>query len=222
MTRVHVICEGQTEELFVAEVLAPALLNQGVYLIPALIGKPGHKGGNLKFERLQTDILARLEEKTAFCTTLFDFYGLPESFPGKAEASRQPDIGAKAACIRQAMYSRLAQKLTAPTLQRFLPYVQMYEFEGLLFSAPTQLASACNQIKLADKLHAVRAQFATPEDINNHPASAPSKRLTQMFPGYDKPLHGALAALEIGLPAIRRECRLFDQWVSALQALGKV
>lgn len=220
MTRVHVICEGQTEELFVAEVLAPELLPHGVYLIPALIGKPGHKGGNMKFERLQTDILARLEEKTAFCTTLFDFYGLSESFPGKAAAHRETDIAAKANCIRDAMRTRLAQKLAPLALQRFLPYVQMYEFEGLLFSAPAQLALACNQSKLTDKLQAIRAQFVTPEEINNHPASAPSKRLAQLFPGYDKPLHGALAALEIGLPTIRRECRLFDQWMSEIQALG--
>ena len=44
MIRVHVICEGQTEEMFVNELLAPAMLPKGIQLIPALVGKPGHKG----------------------------------------------------------------------------------------------------------------------------------------------------------------------------------
>lgn len=56
MIRVHVICEGQTEEMFINEVLAPAFHHLGIYLVPALIGKPGHKGGNFRFERLLTDL----------------------------------------------------------------------------------------------------------------------------------------------------------------------
>ena len=39
MTRVHVICEGQTEETFINEILAPSLATKGVFLLPSLIGK---------------------------------------------------------------------------------------------------------------------------------------------------------------------------------------
>ena len=84
MIRVHVICEGQTEEMFVNEILAAEFYPKGIYLVPALIGKPGHKGGNLKYGRLLSDVRARLlGDATAYCTTFFDFYGLPEDFPGK-------------------------------------------------------------------------------------------------------------------------------------------
>jgi hypothetical protein len=87
MIRVHIICEGQTEEMFVNEVLAESFAVQGVYLIPSLIGKPGHKGGNFRFERLLTDVRVRLlGDAGAYCTTFFDFYGLPANFPGKNEA----------------------------------------------------------------------------------------------------------------------------------------
>lgn len=80
MTRVHVICEGQTEESFVRELLVAPFAHRGVYLMPALIGRPGHKGGNFKFERLSADVEKRLlADKSCYCTTFFDFYDLPES-----------------------------------------------------------------------------------------------------------------------------------------------
>ncbi len=59
MIRVHVICEGQTEELFVNELLAPAFQSKHILLFPSLIGKPGHKGGNINFDRLFPDIRNR-------------------------------------------------------------------------------------------------------------------------------------------------------------------
>jgi len=40
-----VICEGQTEETFVNEILRPHLVAFNVLTIAALVGKPGHKGG---------------------------------------------------------------------------------------------------------------------------------------------------------------------------------
>lgn len=219
MTRVHIICEGQTEEMFVAEVLAPEFVHLDIYLLPALVGKPGHKGGNLKFEHLLTDVRARLGDSSAFCTTFFDFYGLPSNFSGKEQALQHPSITKKAACIKEALTASLATKLDASGLRRFIPYVQMYEFEGLLFSAPEKLAQACENPGLIPSLIAIRQQFPTPEDINNSPHSAPSKRILQLQPGYDKPLHAAIAALDTGLDVIRRECGLFNQWLNEIAAL---
>ena len=60
MIRVHVICEGQTEEMFVNELLQPVFFSKGIHLIPSLVGKPGHKGGNFKFDRLYPDVKNRL------------------------------------------------------------------------------------------------------------------------------------------------------------------
>lgn len=77
MTRVYVICEGQTEELFVCEVLYEMISRHDIYLLPTLIGKPGHKGGNIRFDRMYTDLRKLLlGDQSAYCTTFFDFYGL--------------------------------------------------------------------------------------------------------------------------------------------------
>jgi hypothetical protein len=220
MIRVHIICEGQTEEMFINEILSEVFFPKGIYLVPALIGKPGHKGGNFRFERLFTDIRARLlGETSAFCTTFFDFYGLPEDFPGKNEAKQQLTIENKAQCISDLLTEKIRFKLGDEALRRFFPYVQMYEFEGLLFSDPDGLANAVNQPGLVEAFRKIRDTFETPENINNSPAKAPSKRIGTLYAGYDKPIHGSLAAIEIGLDVMRRECLLFDAWLKRIEAL---
>ncbi|MBS1213645.1 MAG: hypothetical protein H6R26_2262 [Proteobacteria bacterium] len=220
MIRVHVICEGQTEETFINEVLAEALVPKNIYLIPALIGKPGHKGGNFRFERLLTDIRARLLGDTnAYCTTFFDFYGLPDDFPGKSIAKSQASVDDKANCLLNALLERLEVKLGKDPLRRFIPYVQMYEFEGLLFSDPVKLAIGINRLALEAAFQKIRDEFESPEDINDGAATAPSKRIGKLYRAYDKPIHGSLAAIEIGLDAIRRECQRFNAWLERIEAL---
>lgn len=101
--------------------------------------------------------------------------------------------------------------------QRFVPFVLMHEFEALLFSDCDRFANAIGQGDVADILQAVRAQFATPEEIDDSPETAPSKRIKEIVPGYDKPFMGNLAILEIGLATIRSECRHFDEWLARLE-----
>ncbi|PTU78712.1 hypothetical protein DBO86_12690 [Pseudomonas indoloxydans] len=220
MIRVHVICEGQTEEMFINEVLADTIYHRGIYLVPALIGKPGHKGGNFRFQRLLTDVENRLlGDRQAYCTTFFDFYGLPEEFPGKTEASAKGTMDEKADCLLAKMENRLREKLGDDAMRRFIPYIQMYEFEGLLFSNPERLASGISQPALVDKFQQIREAFTTPESINNSPDTAPSKRILKLYNGYEKPLHGSLASIEIGLAKIRAECPRFNAWLKTIEAL---
>lgn len=219
MIRVHVICEGQTEEMFVNEVLAEPFLHSDIHLIPSLVGKPGHKGGNFKFERLLTDVRSRLKDKNAYCTTFFDFYGLPASFPGKQDVLNQFAIEDKSEALLAALVDELKAHLGEDPLRRFIPYVQMYEFEALLFSHPGKLASGIGRTDLRFALQQIRDSFDCPEEINNSNLTAPSKRILELYPAYQKPLHGTLAALEIGLGDMRSECRLFDGWLSILASL---
>jgi hypothetical protein len=221
MIRVHVICEGQTEEMFVNEVLSDTLRTRGLYLVPSLVGKPGHKGGALRLGRLFTDVRARLLGETkAYCTTFFDFYGLPSDFPGKREAHALPGAREKARCILDALTEYFRAELGDDPLRRFIPYVQMHEFEGLLFSDTSAFARGINQTALTGPLQTIRSAFGSPEDINDNPVTAPSKRIVKLFPGYEKPLHGSLAALEMQLDAIRRECPLFNEWIERIEGLA--
>lgn len=220
MIRVHVICEGQTEEEFVRHILSPSLLEQDVILFPSCIGKVGHKGGNVTLHRLGIDVRERLlKDRQCHCTTLFDYYGLPSDFPGKIDGNPLNDIAAKQVHVVKSLSEWAEKNMGKHSASRFIPYVQMYEFEGLLFSEPTRLANAIGVRKMAADLEKIRSEFLSPEWINDNPHTAPSKRIQKLFPAYDKPEHPLLAAMDIGLEIIRHECPLFDAWVKRLEEL---
>jgi hypothetical protein len=95
----------------------------------------------------------------------------------------------------------------------------MHEFEGLLFSDCAAFSRGIGLPELAGSLREIREDFATPEDINDSSDTAPSKRIEGVMPGYQKPFHGILAALEITLSRIREECPHFDGWLKQLESL---
>jgi hypothetical protein len=103
---------------------------------------------------------------------------------------------------------------------RFLPYLQLHEYEGLLFSDPAAFASGIGLHHLATQFQAIRSAFPTPEDINDDPNTAPSKRALGAHPSYQKVLDGTLAAQAVGITRMRQECPHFRAWVEQLEALG--
>ncbi len=92
----------------------------------------------------------------------------------------------------------------------FIPFVVMHEFEGLLFSDCAALGSAIGRAELAARFEKIRAGFATPEDINDSPRTAPSKQVLRIFPAYQKVRHGEDAARAMGINRIREQCPVFQ------------
>lgn len=212
MVRVHIICEGQTEETFINEVLRPSFYQKNIYLYPALIGRPGHKGGNVKYSRMKADITNRLNDEDAYCTTFFDFYGLHSEFPGKEVALNQANLTLKKEILEREFLQKLCEDIGENKVRRFIPYVQMYEFEGLLFSDVN--AIAINLGVDLERIETIVDSFETPEHINNSPHTAPSKRLKNLSPSYDKVFLGSLIALDIGIDEIRAKCPGFSDWLT--------
>jgi hypothetical protein len=214
--RLHVIAEGTTEEEFINELIAPVLRAKGVLAIPRPLE------GNVSYTRLKKFILDHLKnEPRAYCTTFVDYYGLGPGFPERAGIRRFDPTEKKKRMLEDAIRRDVEQTLgNSYDHSHFIPYVQMHEFEGLLFSDPARLASGIYMPELAGSLQAIRALFATPEDIDEGKETAPSKRIKALYRGYDKPFGGNLAALEIGFEAIRASCPLFDGWVTRLELLG--
>lgn len=219
MTRIKIIVEGQTEESFVEKVLAPALWGRGIYVIPIILGVPGHKGGKVNYARVKKDVLLHLrQDPTAYCTTMFDLYGLGDGFPGVPPPPNQNGLQ-KALVQEEAMYRDIVE--SSPDTRadlRFYPYLQVHEYEGLLFSDPDAFASGLGQTHLAGQLHAVRNSFVTPEDINDDPQTAPSKRIISIYRSYRKVIEGTISAQRVGLDRMRQQCPHFDQWVSRLES----
>ncbi len=147
MNRVRVLVEGQTEESFVNKVIAPHLTNRGVYIYPILFRA---RGGSFRYPRARKEIGNSLkEDRNLFCTTLVDFYGMPPDWPGRSQANSHSDTGEKARVVEQALLADV-QQLMGDSFDavRFIPYVQMHEFEAMLFSDPERLAESLpNSIK---------------------------------------------------------------------------
>lgn len=226
MSRLLVHVEGETEETFVNEALAPHLYAFGYKSIGArLIGNArqrDRRGGIKAWSAVRKDILRHLREDAgALATTMVDFYALPQtgerSWPGRLEATGLA-FGKKAATVEIALLADIRAELGEGTGRtRFLPYVMMHEFEGLLFSDAARFGQSIGRPDLVPHLQKIRDEFETPEEINDSPHTAPSKRILELLPSYQKPLIGNLAILEIGLDAIRRECPLFRAWVERLE-----
>ncbi len=221
MIRVHVLVEGQTEETFVEKVMQPHFNRLNIYLFPRRIGKRGHRGGVGEYDRARKDILRTLkQEASTFCTTMFDYYGMPpDSWPKREEANYRP-FAEKAAMVEAAMLADISAPLgNRFNCSRFVPYVQMHEFEALLFSNPKVLATS---LGLSDDaaIQSIRHQFHSPEEINDGHETAPSKRIKRLNKGYDKIRLGALVSQKIGLNVIRAQCPHFNEWIGNLEALA--
>lgn len=222
MTRVNIVVEGQTEETFVRNVLAPYLGPYGVFIIArkVLTSKRGSRyfrGGLANYSLPKRDIEKWLaEDSTAWLTTMFDFYRLPSDFPGYGAALQCDDPYEAVSILEKAMKIDLGS-------QRVLPYIQLHEFEAYLFSDVTSISAHFFEVcGLKEKLEVVRSSFLSPEHINSDPDLAPSKRLIDCVPGYGylKASSGPIIAGRIGIDTIRRECPHFDSWIKQLLAVG--
>lgn len=161
-----------------------------------------------------------LNDKNSYCTTLFDFYGLPNNFPGKKEALLEEEIQKKQKRFHDIFLDKLTQDIGETDIKRFFPYVQMYEFEGLLFSSPSIIASEIGKKALAKKFENIRNTFESSEHINNSETTAPSKRIKNLFHEYEKVTHGSFIALETGIEKICEECHLFHEWINKIKNLN--
>ena len=162
--------------------------------------------GRVSVGRLASE-MAYLYRSFDAVTSLVDFYGFRDKRDRTAEE------------LEALVRGEVQQKIGGDR-NRVLPYVQEHEFEGLLFSGVDAFSALVHApLESVDLLRNIRAGFETPEDINDNEATAPSRRIREVFPHYRKPLHGPLIAMEIGLEAIRAECPRFNEWITSLESL---
>lgn len=213
MTRVHVFCEGQTEESFVRELLIPHFQRRGVWINPIVVRTSASaRGGVTTYGRLRSQVLRKCQEdRHSWVTTLLDFYGLPADFPGMPGSATVSSLD-RASVLQEAFQSDIG-------MGNFIAHLVVHEFEGLLFSHPEAFANFLDEPGLVEYAKAVRDEFESPEHINDGRNTAPSRRIQRFCSAYDKVLHGTLIALDIGLDRIRRECHRFDGWLSRLEAM---
>jgi len=222
LIEVIVIGEGQTEETFVRDVLAPAFGAHDIFLHARLIStsKRG-RGGALSGDRVLSFLRKTLRERgDTYVTTLFDLYGLRPDFPGISQVAAGGDPIAHCEAI-EAAFAAMVVADSGCRADRFLAYIQPYEFEALLFADVSQFAALQSEwSRFVPALQAARDGADSPEHINDGPQTHPSARLEQVLkPRYDKPLHGSRLAERIGIGRMRSECQHFDAWLARIEAL---
>lgn len=227
--RLLVEVEGRTEEEFVAALLGPYLVDRGYQRVDArLLGsahRRDHRGGARSWPSVGKTIVEHLrEDRDRIVTTMVDYYALPASgsgaWPGREQAERlvTSTSSERADAVETAVLEDIVRSMGRSfDPRRFVPFVTMHEYEGLLFSNCDTLAAVLGDPSLAAPLAEIRSRFATPEDINDSSQTAPSKRLEALVPRYEKIVGGVMALLDIGLPKVRAECPHFDQWVRRLE-----
>jgi hypothetical protein len=219
--RLYITTEGQSERKFADDVLRPHLAAFSIDVRSRVVltnRKLGKRGGILDFEKIHGDLHRLMREDRhpeARFTTMVDLYALPPEFPGWAEAQNKTGAKERVEALEAALQSNMGDS-------RFLPYIQLHEFEALLYCDLTQL-----QQRIADSERAFAALYQEvrgmqPEEINEGATTAPSKRIINHVPIYDrlKVRVGAPAAAAIGLPRLRAKCPHFNEWVSRLEALA--
>ncbi len=224
MTSVYAVVEGDGEQGFAQRVLAVHLGMRDIFLHAARVGKPGHKGGN-RWEVARKDIVNFLKmgkpERPVHVTSMFDYYGMALDWPGRDRA-RSLALRNRAVAVEQAIGDDVWAAMGAGFDQsRFIPYVQMHELEALIFADPVKLRE-----EFPDRAEQVRELIDSvsgldPEEINDRPTKAPSKRIIAYIPEY-KNRKGSAAAnvlTLIGIDTLRTKCTQFADWLGRLERL---
>lgn len=221
MRKIFVYVEGPTEERFVKTLLVPHLEHCEIYCQPIVAttkfvcAQPVFKGGAPKYHKARKEIWRLLDDSSGVAvTTMLDYYGLDSSYPGRSSPS-----GIN--CYERVRFVEEAIREDIGNV-KFMPFLTLHEFEGLLFSSPQAMAASLpGGHGLQGTFETIRRKVKTPEEINDQEATAPHRRILNAYPNYQKPLHGSLIAARIGLEGIRTQCPHFNGWLSELERLDQ-
>lgn len=224
MIRLHVVAEGQTEEAFVNQVLRPHLAMSGIVVDAHMITtsrrrKRFQRGGHIRFQHLETDLRLWMKEDRkpeARFTTMVDLYRLPPDFPGFEDSRAARDPTERVERLEDALAHRFLDE------RRFIPYIQLHEFESLVLVDPMRLLSEFPESKgKIERLQRSIMGFKSPEEIDDGIETAPSRRLIQYIPEYKgrKAFVGPKVVEGIGLAKVRERCPHFDRWLKRLESL---
>lgn len=224
---IHILCEGQTEQGFVEDVLSPYLREHGITGVKSILlttnKKKNARGGMISFNKVLSDlsILQQTNKDGVYerhiFTTMFDLYALPSDFPGFEQGKSINDPYLKVAHLEKAFANEIKG-------DHFIPYIQLHEFEALLFCGIDfiiKLYPDCD--KRCEQLNKALLEAGNPELIDNSPETAPSKRIIEAIEGnkkthynYNKPKTGKAVTKNIGIEQLRSKCKHFDEWIEKL------
>lgn len=212
MRRLVFIVEGDCELRFVERKIIPylyAVVQEGheVHMCAQKITtnrRLNRSGGNVGFAYLKNEVGRVARQGEPWVTTFLDFFRLPSDFPGYSKDSSRID--------------QIEAEVKAEVeYERFIPYIQRHEFEALLFAATDGFDSFLPESEKVG-VESISSCFKNVEDINGGAATAPSKRLGNIF-NYDKVIHSELVWKDVPLEKIMDRAPRFKGWIDRLVEL---
>lgn len=225
-TILHILCEGQTEERFVKVVLSSYLQQFNIYPKPTLLltsKKKNVRGGMLSYAQARRDLMILQKQfrdnnsEHHVFTSMFDYYALPDDFPGFNESVKIQNVRDRISFLEDKLMGDIG-------CRAFIPYIQLHEFEALLFVDISKLEIEYPLSK--ERIRILKKEtdnYGDPEMINDSPETAPSKRiiaaLAQNY-NYNKVQSGTAVTSAIGVEALLENCQHFKEWIENIKRLG--
>lgn len=217
--RLHILVEGQSEEIVVGNVLEPYLRGRGWTVSCSIVvtkrsaGGSFHRGGISNWGKVEREIRLLLRNTDLHVlTTMFDFYAFPDDAPGMSSMPAA-DPYKRVEHVEAALCERVEDR-------RFVPHLILHELETWVFAAADQLGLLLPEPGLAEKLKTDARDAGGPELVNDHPSTAPSKRLASYCAAYSKVNDGPLAIADLGIEPLRAQCPHLDEWLTKLDAVA--
>ncbi len=177
-------------------------------------------GGIVKWAILKKEIETYLREGDVFVTMLIDYYGLYSKFqfPSWDESLRIINKNARLDFLEEAMQKDIKESVR----HRFVPYMQLHEFEGLLFNEIDifyEQVPKKELVGVAELKQTFKDYPDNPEMINDNSTTSPSHRLERIISGYNKVLYGHYFADAIGLDKIKNKSPRFNEWLNKIERI---
>jgi hypothetical protein len=230
MKRLYLTVEGDTEATTAVDVLRPHLAAFNVFVLrPRLTGPHGRRrgriprGGMFTFHHALSDMRRWMKEDRsvdARFSMMVDLYRLPADFPGYAESRGVADPLVRAARLEAALTAELGDR-------RFIPYLQVHEFEALILSRPESIQELYDVPNtVVAELQRDCAAYPSPEHVDEGQESHPKARLQEVVRHcdqgrYSENVAGPLLVGAIGLAELREKCAHFGQWLTILESLDR-
>ncbi|MGH9662114.1 MAG: DUF4276 family protein [Bryobacteraceae bacterium] len=209
MTRLYVVSEGLTEADFVRDILAPHIESRWP---ERLAVQATNLAGQRTYAKVKKQIRTLLGNAGAavLVTTMIDLFKLPRDFPGSAVCDDFEDPEKRVEEMERFFCDDIQD-------MRFIPYLQLHEFEALILTDVRCLAKYYpnRRDKLVKLAKSIDKQFKSPEEVNR--MTPPSSRIRTAVPEYQKRLFGISAVTDLGIERIRARCKHFHKWLQKLE-----
>lgn len=221
MNRIYVVTEGQSETNFVNKVMVPYFADRCILIPNTVVTKTDsrrgkiYKGGVANYAQIRNTLLRTLADASkregSYVTTMLDFFRLPADVPRVLDAQKVQDPYGKVEFVE-----REIQKAEKYNQRFFFPYIELHEFEAMLFSDITKLKEAYFEYDVTPLKECAAIQN-NPELINGGAETAPSKRIMNCIDCFDKANVGVDVLGRIGLENIAGKCRHFAEWIERIE-----